>query len=266
MQRSNTCFTTNISEDLAYNVLLSVPHCGIKFPNSFLEQSNLSRDSLLSTADLGTELLADAVPSLSAIKAIYGRSFVDLNRARTQLDAGVIDGIPRSNDPQIISGYGVIPRYAQNGMLTLSAKISYLEAEARLRAFYDPYHEKLSNLIEDHLMKFDQIILIDVHSAPNNLLGNIDIQIGTLFGNSCKDITRHKLATSLSENGLNVGFETPFSGGHITQAYCKIKNVETIQIEVNRRLLINENNQISRININKFIKNWKNSIHSFLKI
>ncbi len=257
-------FSTYIPRDAVTQIVLSAPHCGVEFPTEFLFQSPLSREALLETADIGTDMLIDSFNNVTTIKAHFARSFVDLNRARTQFDNAVIADIDMPQDPQSRSGYGVIPRFARHGRLTHSAKISMDDAQQRLRDYYDPYHNALSELLTQKIDQFGQVLLIDVHSAPAHILKDMDVQIGTLHGQTCSHEIISLICNAFEENGLKIGLEIPFAGGHITRHYSERKGIQTIQIEVNRQHIVDSQNQINLNENSDFLIAWRRSIHKIL--
>ena len=231
---SSSTYKISGLEDWRRPILFSAPHAGQEFPKAFLEQSPLSKDALLATADLNTERLI-TFEGTASIHAHFARSFIDLNRSRSQLDPNVIDDLQPSRDMQVFSGYGVIPRFAAKGHLTRQGKISKEAAEVLLKRYYDPYHHALQKLAELGRSKFGRLLIVEVHSAPASVMEGVDIVFGSCFGESCAPEKVDFLASACMDLGLRISKEIPFSGGFITQNYSKMDKISVLQIEVNRK-------------------------------
>ena len=82
-----------------------------------------------------------------------------------------------------------------------------------------------------------------------------DIIISDNFGKSCSTNLRYFIHNFFEKNYLSVSINTPYSGGFITRRYGeKNKNISAIQIEINKKLYMDENtyeigNNISELQI-----------------
>ena len=246
-------------------VILSAPHGGLRFPSGFIDASPLSRSDLLATADKGTDQLVKSFEGIPYLSANFARSFVDLNRARSQIDSCVVEDFQSSWDTSVLSGYGVIPRYAEPGKLVQTGKMTRSAAEERLSCYYDPFHQRLEQLIS-HVVKVQgRAILLDVHSAPAFLMNGCDVVLGDQCGKSCAPKTIDGLAQAFDDAKLISRRNVPFAGGFITQTYSERSDVEVVQIEINRKLLESHSREIDSIALTKFAKLWEEVIKRWLQ-
>ncbi len=234
-------------------LVLSAPHGGRKLTDEILKHTNLSEDDLLATSDFGTDELVMNRADIAWISALYARTVVDLNRSATQMDSAVIHGVPRSYDPYVRAGYGVIPRFAERGALVREGKIGNLEADELIAQYYQPYHRKLSELINKTHETFGRVLLMDIHTAPATSLNSTEVVIGTDFRSSLSEATLEILSDIFTRNFNEVTLDIPFSGGHIIKNYAdKSAGIETVQIEFNREIVESKNREIRQ----DFFKKW----------
>jgi len=236
---------------LKSGIVIASPHSGRNYRSSVKEQSILDPITLRSSEDAFVDELMDFAPDLGIplICSQIPRAFVDLNRARDELDPAIIEGIrPNRQNPRVISGLGVIPRVVANGKEIYSGKLSKEAAFERLKNFWDPYHSKLSELLDRAYQKFGYSILIDAHSMPHEAIVNtstgfhtIQVVLGDRYGASCSPGIINNLAVLISKNGLHASRNIPFSGAYIVQKYGRPGlNRHAIQLEINRSMYMDE--------------------------
>ena len=154
-------------------VIFSSPHSGRVYPAEFLAGSVLDAHTIRSSEDAFVDDLFRPATDFGAplLVARAPRAFIDLNRAADELDASVVEGVPRSpHNPRVASGLGVIPRVVSGGRAIYRGKISLAEAEARIRSHWQPYHAALRQLTTDSHTQFGQSVLIDCHSMPHEAI------------------------------------------------------------------------------------------------
>ena len=236
---------------LQSGIVIASPHSGRNYRSSVKEQSILDPITLRSSEDAFVDELMDFAPDLGIplICSEIPRAFVDLNRARDELDSAIIEGIrPNGQNPRVISGLGVIPRVVANGKEIYSGKLSKEAAFERLEKFWDPYHSKLSELLDRAYRQFGYSILIDAHSMPHEAILNAStgfhtsqLVLGDRYGASCSPDIVNNLTMLISNNGLHASRNIPFSGAYIVQKYGRPElNRHAIQLEIDRSMYMNE--------------------------
>ncbi|MCX7557936.1 N-formylglutamate amidohydrolase [Sulfitobacter sp. F26204] len=233
-------------------VVFASPHSGRKYPWTFLRSSVLDEHAIRSSEDAFVDQLFECAPEYGAvfIKAGAPRAFVDLNRARDELDPALIEGLRRGgHNPRIASGLGVIPRVVANGRAIYRGKLTLAEAQRRIDNYWLPYHLKLQELLDLAHQRHGQAVLIDCHSMPHEAMDGVarsgmkrpDIVLGDRFGAAASGDVVDRVEAAFAAAGFVVTRNTPFAGAYITQAYGRPDRAQhAVQVEIDRSLYMNE--------------------------
>ena len=241
------------TDSLEYPIVLSSPHSGTIFPEEFLNVVNVSKDDLRSSEDAFVdELVKQASDSgIPMIAMNIARTFIDVNRDKIEIDEQMFydyeteqtDGGTRRSRV----GLGVIHRIVQQNKKIYDGLLSYQEAQSRIANVYEPYHNRLNQLVDKCCKKFGFCLLVDCHSMPSvicNIMNDekpVEFCVSTLFDQSCPQAYYSHIFEELSKNDYRVEYDRPYCGGYITFNYCQPrKNLYTLQIETNRSLYMNE--------------------------
>ena len=259
-------YTLRVPEIQKSFCIFSSPHSGQAYGETFKNDYQIEFLKLRSSEDAFVNQLFSKVVDYGAqlISANVPRAFVDLIRSDDELDHNLISGLPNKyKNKRISSGLGVIPRVVANGTVIRSGKISYNDANERLKHYYYPYHDKLSEILRKTKENFGRVILYDCHSMPQEAVKSLgsswekipDIVLGDCYGEASDRKLLEKTANVFKKQGLQVSINQPFSGGFITKNYGHpILKQDAIQIEVNRSLYMNELKIEKADNFNEFKK------------
>lgn len=233
-------------------VVFSSPHSGRVYSRAFRRAAVIGQKALRSSEDAFIDLLFDAAPNHGAplLCATAPRAWLDLNRGADELDPALVRGARATAfNPRITSGLGVIPRVVSGGRAIYRGKLSQSEAQARIRDYWQPYHDALEKLLRQSHSLFGQAILIDCHSMPHEALQNLcrrdsyrpEIVLGDRHGTSASaDLVDH-IEVSFNAAGLRVSRNKPFAGAYIAQHYGHpSRGQHVVQIEIDRALYMNE--------------------------
>ncbi|MCR9113415.1 MAG: N-formylglutamate amidohydrolase [Rhodobacteraceae bacterium] len=233
-------------------VVFASPHSGRDYQWSFLRRTRLNEHSVRSSEDAFVDELFDCAPRYGApfLKAAAPRAYVDLNRARDELDPALIEGARKTgHNPRVASGLGVIPRVVANGKAIYSGKITMAEAQRRIDTYWAPYHETLRAQLDQAHVMFGQAILIDCHSMPHEAMDAVarsgvrrpEVVLGDRFGAAASERIVDRIEAAFAAAGLVVTRNTPFAGAYVTQHYGRpSNNVHAVQVEIDRALYMNE--------------------------
>ena len=240
------------------------PHSGRFYPERLRSLSSLSEHTLRRSEDAYVDILFEPVSELGIpfLAANYPRVYVDLNRSALELDARMFsDALPKEADTdndRVLAGFGVIPRVVTADQCIYETPLNYREERRRISDIYAPYHGQLAQLIGRAKMNCGWAVLIDCHSMPSLkspaalsfgakfLRESIfpkdpDIVLGDRFGRSCAPSLIDTLEKLFEDHGYSVARNEPYAGGYCTQHYgAPTANVHSLQIEINRRLYMNE--------------------------
>ncbi|MBC7141978.1 MAG: N-formylglutamate amidohydrolase [Rhodobacteraceae bacterium] len=253
-------------------VVFASPHSGRDYPAQFLRTSVLDERTIRSSEDAFVDTLLDGVPALGAplLAATVPRAFLDLNRAADELDPALIDGVRlAAHNPRVASGLGVIPRVVAGGRAIYRGKMSRDEAEARIDAFWRPYHGRLADLLETARGTFGEAILVDMHSMPHEAMDSIasagarrpEIVLGDRFGAAAAPHVMDRIEAAFERAGFRTLRNAPFAGAYITQTYGRpSRGFHAVQIEIDRALYMNER----EVRPNGNFMSFRRTLHSIL--
>lgn len=254
-------------------LLVNCPHSGRDYSMFDLGQLKCSYDQLRiledSMMDEVAQLSSLASYGITALKAMFPRSYIDPNRALTSLDKSqmrhwtgkYIDFfIP---DKYTSFGSGLVPIDAKPEGFEIYAPEFYPTEEdiaGRLK-YYKAYHAQLQKTLQDNFNKFGGYALLDMHSCyptgqpdeTGDLPRRADIILSDCRGQSCSPEFLEVVRQAYLDQGLtDIEINRPFKGGYITSHYGKggigvfapgqispsrsAANINAIQIEVNKRL------------------------------
>ncbi len=231
-------------------LVFASPHSGRRYPPSFIATARLDPLALRRSEDSFVEELFAAVPSQGAplLAATFPRVFCDVNREPWELDPAMFDGpLPpwvNTASPRVGAGLGTIARIAGGGEPVYRRKLSFAEAEDRIRRHWQPYHAALAALIAETRAEFGYCLLIDCHSMPSHPIqaGNPpDFVLGDAHGTACVSRATRLVEEVLQGMGYRVKRNDPYAGGYVTRHYGRPREgVHALQIEVARPLYMDE--------------------------
>jgi N-formylglutamate amidohydrolase len=249
---SAAAFDVSLPAAQASCVVFASPHSGRDYSWSFMRRTILNEHAIRSSEDAFVDLLFDCAPEFGAafIKAGAPRAYVDLNRARDELDPALIEGVRRvGHNPRVASGLGVIPRVVANGRAIYRGKLSLLEAQERITRYWEPYHDRLQTLLDAAHTRHGQAVLVDCHSMPREAVDGAaragglrpNVVLGDRFGAAASGDVVDRIEASFVDAGFIVARNAPFAGAYITQAYGRpAQGQHAVQVEIDRSLYMNE--------------------------
>jgi len=240
------------TKDCSLPIVLSSPHAGDVFPQEFLDNVALSEKELRSSEDCYvTELVKKASDTgIPLVSMNISRTFVDVNRDKIEIDDTMFYNAPVRHDinsRRCRVGLGVLHRVVYPSKNIYNGLLNYNEAQERIKKVYDVYHRKLTKLVEQCVRKFGYCYIIDCHSMPSMICNvmnesrQLDFCICNLFDESCPAEVSALVKTKLEKCGYRVECNRPYSGAYIAFNYCQPRRrIYTLQLEVNRKLYMNE--------------------------
>jgi len=233
-------------------LIVSSPHSGRCYPDSFLSASRLDEVAIRRSEDTFVEELFLSAVDLGAplLKANFPRAWLDVNREPYELDPKMFDGklpaFANVRSVRVAGGLGTIARIVSESEEIYSAPLDVAEGLARIEDVYKPFHDTLQKLVMTTHAMFGHALLVDCHSMPSAVRGNHgrfrpDIVVGDRYGTSCAGEISDSVSHILSRLGYSVSRNKPYAGGFITEHYGQPDiGLHALQIEVNRCLYMNE--------------------------
>ena len=250
-QAENAGFGVFNTSNLSCPVLVSVPHAGRDYPQAVFDNLRLPPDMLLRLEDRYADLLArtciqDGAPVIIAHRA---RAWIDLNRAETDIDADMVDGVDRDSLPapgaKQRGGLGLIPRRLSGAGDIWRRRIAMADVTQRIEHFHRPYHTQIAGILARIREKFGVAILLDLHSMPPLHLQvagpSPQIVIGDLFGRSANARYSEALMARAKHHGFAAALNHPYSGDFMLRRHCDpSRNIHAVQLEIDRTLYLDD--------------------------
>ena len=233
-------------------VIFASPHSGRFYPPAMMAASHLDTHAIRRSEDAHVDELIAAAPAHghTLIVAEFARAYLDVNREPWELDPGMFeDELPvfaRGRTARVAAGLGAIARIVCEGQEIYARKLTFAEAEDRVRAVHQPYHTALAALIAQARAAFGCAVLIDWHSMPaaaaaGGAGADCDVVLGDRFGAACAGGLTRFVEDRLRGMGYKVARNAPYAGGFTTEHYGRPgRKVHALQIEINRALYLDE--------------------------
>ncbi|MDA9708571.1 N-formylglutamate amidohydrolase [Alphaproteobacteria bacterium] len=254
-------------------LFLNSSHSGRDYSDFNKNLSNLSIYDMRKSEDTYIDLLFDNKKlNINLLTANFPRIFVDLNRSPLELDPSMWHGKFNASifnrSQKVSSGIGVIPKVCFSGKKVYNNLLLFKEARRRLLNYYFPYHRKFKMLIDYIKKHHNKVIILDCHSMSSEIVSDrTDIVLSNNMNKSANPIITNILQKLFESYGYKVSINHPFEGGFITKFYGRpVNRVNVIQIEVNKKLyLFEENFKVDKNNFNK-LKNCFSDIINYINL
>ena len=144
-------------------VIFASPHSGRSYPCELLAASRLDGLSLRRSEDSFVDELFAAAPEHGAplLAATFPRAWCDANREPWELDPAMFaDRLPswvNTTSARVGAGLGTIARVVASGEAIYRDKLSFADAERRIRACWQPFHDALAALIAETRASFGHL-------------------------------------------------------------------------------------------------------------
>lgn len=229
--------------DGRWPLVIASPHSGRHYPADFLARSALALPQLRRAEDALVDQLLAGISGVPVLCARYGRAYLDLNRAASELDPDMFEGalgLPVQLTDRVGAGLGVLPRMAGPGLPIYRERLPAGEAAARLASVHQPWHETLTDLLERTRARHGYAVLIDCHSMPRPAgVMPPQIVLGDRHGQSASEELVALVERHFEGAGWRVTRNTPYAGGYITQHHGRpAEGVHVVQIEIDRGLYL----------------------------
>jgi N-formylglutamate deformylase len=217
-------------------IILHVPHSSINIPlkEGYVINDDALEKEMLKLTDWYTDDLFQSDENVM-IKADFSRIFCDPERFT-------------DDSQEIMAQYGMGFLYEKNDDGELMRIMTPELRKRILKDFYWPHHAKLSNAVNKQLQLCGKALILDCHSYPSKPFkrdldksaNRPDFNIGT--DDFHTPATLIEASKAYFENaGYTLGIDWPYKGSIVPlEQYQKNKNVQTIMLEINRALYLNE--------------------------
>lgn len=239
--------------DGATHLLYDSPHSGRAYPDDWATKA--SRAELRRGEDAYVDELIAGATGLGAtvLEALLPRCYLDLNRARGDIDAGLLAEPwpePLAPTEKTRRGLGLIRRYVVPGVEINAAPLTTADIRGRIERVYDPYHAALDDLVAEQVDARGACWHVNWHSMKS--MGNAmtpdgpgarraDFVVSDRDGGSSGPLLTRLIVQTLRDRGYRVSVNDPYKGGTIVQRLGRpAAGVHSVQVEINRALYLDE--------------------------
>ena len=239
-------------------LIIDSPHSGTEYPLDFNHQADFAQ--LRQAEDSYVDELYKHVSSIGGVflDAKFPRSYIDPNRSENDF---ILEDLHEKNNsaceikfkPTIKSqlGIGLVwLKIPPNGEPMYRDKITLKQLMHRVNTYHRPYHKILKNILDNTYKKFGNFYHVNAHSMQNQATAmsdqsqgtkRPDFEIGDREGTSCKRRFTDLIVDFLKSLNYSVDVNYPYKGMELIRAYSDpLQNKNSVQIEVNRKLYMNE--------------------------
>ena len=239
---------------MQYPLVLHIPHASTKIP------ADLRGTFLLSDQELQTEL--DRITD-HATDLIFQQGFPEAPAVVFPVSRLVVDPerfFDDSEEPMSQVGMGVLYTHGTLRQL-IREKPSPIVRQQLLDQYYHPHHKKLTETVDQILEEQNRCLIIDGHSFPSTSLPyeinpkatRPDFCLGTDDFHTSPELLE-AIEAELQRLGYSSARNEPFSGTIVpVKHYRKDQRVQSLMIEINRKLYLNEDYSVDSLGLQKVV-------------
>ena len=249
-------------------IILSIPHCGTAFPDDIVQEYN---QELLPPDD--TDWFVDRLYSFAAdsgitiIYARYSRWVIDLNRNP--------NGQSLYNDGRIITALCPTTNFlGQPVYKDKRPSVAPAEVQRRTALYFEPYYNKIQELLDSTKARFGRALLWDCHSV-RRLVPSIyqqpfpDLILGSADGISASPGIIDKALELLGNSTYSLTHNHPFKGGYITRYFGKPQEHQhALQLEMVKQLYMDDSellyDNVRAGQVQQLLRQTLNTLHQLL--
>lgn len=188
------------------------------------------------------------------IHAGFPRSYIDANRACTDMDAAMLSepwpGDVQASERCTTLGNGLVFSKTTTLADIYDRKLGASEVQHRIDSCWKPYRNALREALHHTRTAFGRVWHLNLHSMPSNAyerLGRVsatplaDVVLGDLHGRSCSPGFARYVSDAFRALGYRVSINDPYAGQDLIREHGQPGiGCESLQIEINRSLYLDE--------------------------
>lgn len=235
-------------------VLIAVPHGGRDYPAAVRDAMRDPAFTMKRIEDRHIDLIGERVAAQTGAPLLVAqtpRAMIDLNRAESDVDWGMVAG-PKPDRNRVSrhghrahSGLGLIPRRLQGLGDIWRKPLEAGEIEARLETVHRPYHAALGDALLSIRERWGAALLLDLHSMPplrsSGTWTPAKFVVGDRFGASSDAALPAAAFAYFAREGVTVAHNRPYAGGYVLERHgAPARGLHAMQLEVDRSLYLDE--------------------------
>ncbi|TKK66604.1 N-formylglutamate deformylase [Ilyomonas limi] len=249
-------------------LILSIPHCGTAFPDDIVQEY---KQEMLPPDD--TDWFVDRLYSFASeynitiIAATCSRWVIDLNRNP--------DGQSLYNDGRLITALCPTTNFLGQAIYKDERhSVAPGEIQRRKELYFEPYHNKIQELVNAAKNHFGKALLWDCHSIRRSVPAIHpqpfpDLILGSADGTSASPAIIDKAVKLLGNAHYSFSHNYPFKGGYITRHFGKPhENQHALQLEMAKQLYMDDSERMydeeRAIQVQTLLKQTLTALHPLL--
>jgi N-formylglutamate deformylase len=244
-------------------LILHIPHSSTNIPlkDGYIVPDEILQSEILKLTDWHTEDLFHSEED-EMIIAPFSRIFCDPER------------FP-DDEQEVMAQFGMGVLYEKTDSGDIMRIINPGLRKKILEEYYWKHHQRLNNALNIQLEQYRKVVILDCHSYPEipierSLVKTTfrpDFNIGTDAYHTPQELIDISV-DFFNQKGYSLGIDLPYTGSIVPlEHYQKNNNVQSIMLEINRKLYLKENlseksdnyETIKRV-IQEFINMIRNSL------
>lgn len=221
-------------------LILHIPHSSTNIPDKtgYLVKEDIIQSEILKLTDWHTSELFHSENAI-LVKANFSRIFCDVERFK-------------NDDDEVMAKFGMGVLYEQTDDGKPLREVSVNFRQRIIEEYYMKHHDLLDKAVTKQIDINGRALILDCHSFPDiplnrdldKELNRPDFNLGTDHFHTPNKIIDESLSF-FKDRGFTIVINRPYSGTIVPlEYYMKDKNVQSLMLEVNRRLYLkNETNQ-----------------------
>jgi N-formylglutamate deformylase len=241
---------------LEKKVILHIPHSSstIPFYDGFVVDEDVLNQEILKLTDWHTDDLFHSPANGIEVKADFSRIFCDVERFQ-------------DDKMEVMAKFGMGFLYFKSDDGRVIREVTPTLRENILKNYYGKHHYKLTTAVNNQLDSFGKALILDCHSYPNKPFirdlnqspDRPDFSIGTDSFHTPRELIQLSV-DFFKKAGFSLEIDSPYSGSIVPlDHYGKNKNVQSIMLEINRKLYLEEesnNKSDNYITIKKIVQEY----------
>ncbi|MCC6209905.1 MAG: N-formylglutamate amidohydrolase [Burkholderiales bacterium] len=232
-------------------VVVDVSRSGREYPEEF--RSNVPFTVLHDNVSMYVDELWGEAPGLGAtmLYACFPSFWIDANRNELDIDADLIEGEwPVPLKPTVsLRGLGLLKSKSRYGEPVHERKLTVAEVMERLEKYHRPYYAELGQNIERLRSAFGFAYQLSCHcmsavgapTHPDPGKPRADFCLGDVNGATASRGFVEFVQQAIQSLGYSCTINDPYSGGELNTRFGRPGTVESIMVEINKKLFMDVN-------------------------
>ncbi len=227
-------------------LVVEIPHAGLVIDDAAakftrIPERALQAGAVLADSDIGADRLWDGSESLGVTRlaARASRYVVDLNTEPR---------VPTPYEEKLPEPLRAVRMISECGERWLANPLPRHERERRMREVFEPYHQAVTDALEQARARHGTAVLLSSHTFPDRFAPGADVVIGTRHGASADAELRDALADVVRGHELSVALEEPFPGAYSLARHARpAERVVAVQLELARSVVSRREERVRRL-------------------